>query len=1115
MENKRKTSQTKVNQESKDNARNEKQPLRPRQRGRDNQDSQQGQNRSKSGGRGSQKSPKQQWKEEVCEYQQKVGEEHESDAVNRVRHKHDNRGESRSSRKCLERANWDISQEQPSLQTARVPSAKQTQPGNDDWQLQQTRMEQSQQNKQRMRPPNRPKPRSKRRRRLGFKKYFGSVDEGQFIAGAGRGRGRIRQQQAESGGWNLQQIGQFMAGAGRGRGRMRQQQPESGDWNLQQIGQSQSQQTKEKVSPQSCQPTIQQDTTANGVGHRQGGGEHWGAKRRFGGADQEEYTEGAWGGQHIRPQQPGSGDWNMQQTGKGQTPQNRQKVSPNQKASGTCNSSVEESVPAYKTISCAGIQRGTIGRRGVCEVNYLRMNIDKMPDVAYHYDVSIKPDRPKKFLRPVFDQCQKQHFGNFAMAFDGSKSCYALQLLPKKSYEFFIDVVDGATRTKTFEIQIKETGVPEVDLASLRSYHNERVFDKPMRALQALEVVLASNNHALGIRCGRSFYRKPDEYYDLGDGYEMYTGIYQAAILGEVPLLNVDISHKSFPKPQSLVQCLKDYKIDPRYTMEDNRTRKFIQQFLKGICITYTPPPSFGALPKIYKVLDIDDEPARITFTMDDGKETTVKDYFTAKGCLLQYPSLNCIKAGTKKREMSLPMEFCSVAENQVLNDGSMQVKKMTKYAATSTDERKNKIMNLLTHFCHNQNPTIRAFGIQLGSNFIKINFRLLSPPDLEYYGGKTVRPCDGAWQVTNAKFLESAKVQRGHKWAIIYENKGKRSINVHVIMEFKKTLQRISQDFGVRLADQCEVTDFHDIERTLESFAGKGYALVVVIIPSCGASYSMIKQNAELRVGILTQCIKEKTVSRACTDMSIMRNLMLKLNAKLNGTNHKVAEEKEAGLRKLLQSVRNAMFIGADVTHPSPDQRHIPSVVGVAASHDAHGACYNTQYRLQKSTVENIEDMKSIIADVLDVYKNYQGRYPDHIIYYRDGVSDGQLPIVRREELRGIRHACAQLVRVYLFGKGGRDFNNVAPGTVVDQYIVHPNEKQFFLVSHKAVQGTARPTRYNIIEDDANFDIDLLQKLTYNMCHMFPRCNMAVSYPAPVYLAHLVAFRGRVYLDG
>ncbi|KAL9928650.1 LOW QUALITY PROTEIN: protein argonaute-2-like [Glossina fuscipes fuscipes] len=960
MENKRtcKTSQTKVNEESKDSPRNEKQPQSPRQWARDSQGRQQEQNRSKSRGRGSQKSSKQQWKEEAC------GEKQESGTVDSVRHKQDNGGGRRG--KCLERANWEIPQEQPSLQMSKVQSNKQTQRGNDAWQLQQACKEQLHQSTQISSPDriqqqaaiilNQPSGCAHRNDQKqeanggegwGSKNYFGSAHPGQFVARAGRCR------------------------------RTRQQHPESGDCNLQQVGQSQSQQTKQKVSPevwrhQSSATATQQGATAKSVG------QYWDSEGRPGGAVQEEYREGAWGGQQIRPQH----------------------------------------------------------------------------------------------------------------------------------------VVDGATRTKTFEIQIKQTGVPEVDLASLRSYHNELVFDKPMRALQALEVVLASNNHALGIRSGRSFYRKPDEYYDLGDGYEMYTGIYQAAILGEVPLLNVDISHKSFPKPQSLVQCLKYYKIDPRYTMADGRIKKFIQQFLKAIYITYyMPPPSFGALPKIYKVLDIDDAPARIT-------------------------------TRPKRREISLPMEFCSVTENQVLNrkDGSIQVTKMIKYATTSTDERKNKIMNLLAHFCHSQSPTIRAFGIQLGSNFIKIHFRLLSPPDVEYCGGKTVRPCEGAWQVTNAKFLETVNAQPGHKWAIIYENKGRASINMHVVMEFKKTVtvNEFSIKFFVRYErplpfsykEYCEVTDFHNIERTLEGFARKGYALAVVVI-SYGASYSMIKQKAELRVGILTQCIKEKTVSRAYTDMSVMRNLMLKLSAKLNGTNHKVPEEKEQGIRKLLQSIRNVMFIGADVTHPSPDQRHIPSVVGVAASHNAHGACYNTQYRLQKSTVENIEDMKSIIEDVLDVYKSYQDRYPDHIIYYRDGVSDGQFPIVRREEFRGIRHACAQLgcrakvtcivvvkrhyTRFFPLpqGKGGRDFNNVEPGTVVDQYIVHPNEKQFFLVSHKAIQGTARPTRYNIIEDDANFDIDVLQKLTYNMCHMFPRCNMAVSYPAPAYLAHLAAFRGRVYLEG
>ncbi|XP_037901334.1 protein argonaute-2-like isoform X2 [Glossina fuscipes] len=865
---------------------------------------------------------------------------------------------------------------------------------------------------------------------------------------------------------------------------------------------------------------------------KQGGG--WGQRQEAGGGQRRQAGGGDGGGPQQQKQQQPYGQEGPRRGQSGQQQFAGAQQRPRQQQGSGFPAGGVESVPPYKDVSCAGVQRGSLGKQGVCEVNYLRMNIDKMSDTAYHYDVTITPDRPKKFLRPVFDQCQRQYFKDYVMAYDGSKSCYSIKRLPKKSFDYEVEVPDSGGRTKSFTIQIKETDIPEIDLASLRSYHNDRVFDKPMRALQALEVVLASNNHALGIRVGRSFYRKPAEFYDLGDGYEMYTGIYQAAILGEVPLLNVDISHKSFPKTQPIIQYLKECGIDTNRTIEDYRMKKTILQFLKGIDIVYAPPASFGAIPKKKKVIDIGDAPAKTFFTLDDGTKMNVKDYFASKGCILQYPYLNCITTGSTTRKIALPIEFCSVAEDQVLNrkDGNMQVSKMIKYSATSTNERKNKIMNLMAHFRHNENSTIRSFGIQLGGNFIKVHFRLLPPPELEYCGGKTACPRDGAWQLADVKFLETSKVNQGHKWAIVYENKG-RPINAHSLEDFKKAFQRTAQQVDVKLAQEGEIRGFQNIDWVLQDLAKEGYALVIVVLPNYGTSYSSVKQNAELKVGILTQCIKERTVLRAPKDASVIHNLMLKVNAKLNGTNHKVSEEKEAGLKELLQPISNVMFMGADVTHPSPDQRHIPSVVGVAASHDAYGACYNMQYRLQRSTVEEIEDMKSITEYHLNVYKSYQNRYPAHIIYYRDGVSDGQFPKIKKDELGGIRRACDQAgcnpkitclivvkrhhTRFFPLrqSQGYRDFNNVEPGTVVDQYIVHPNEKQFFLVSHKAVQGTAKPTRYNVIEDDANFNIDLLQKLSYNLCHMFPRCNRAVSYPAPAYLAHLVAFRGRVYLEG
>ena len=39
----------------------------------------------------------------------------------------------------------------------------------------------------------------------------------------------------------------------------------------------------------------------------------------------------------------------------------------------------------------------------------------------------------------------------------------------------------------------------------------------------------------------------------------------------------------------------------------------------------------------------------------------------------------------------------------------------------------------------------------------------------------------------------------------------------------------------------------------------------------------------------------------------------------------------------------------------------------------------------------------------------------------------------------------------------------NALAGTVVDQGINHPTEGDFYLVSHEGIQGTSRPTHYQV----------------------------------------------------
>lgn len=136
---------------------------------------------------------------------------------------------------------------------------------------------------------------------------------------------------------------------------------------------------------------------------------------------------------------------------------------------------------------------------------------------------------------------------------------------------------------------------------------------------------------------------------------------------------------------------------------------------------------------------------------------------------------------------------------------------------------------------------------------------------------------------------------------------------------------------------------------------------------------------------------------------------------------------------------------------------------------------------------------------------KKNHGVLPDKIFYYRDGVSEGQFDQVMATEKTAMLQACheinpdygkkVQLTIVVVqkrhhtrffpgqtqVGKGDKN-NNVPAGTIVDTMITRPNENHFYLVSHQSIQGVAKPTKYAILLDQGNHNIDDLQGLTYNV---------------------------------
>ena len=169
-------------------------------------------------------------------------------------------------------------------------------------------------------------------------------------------------------------------------------------------------------------------------------------------------------------------------------------------------------------------------------------------------------------------------------------------------------------------------------------------------------------------------------------------------------------------------------------------------------------------------------------------------------------------------------------------------------------------------------------------------------------------------------------------------------------------------------------------------------------------------------------------------------------------------------------------MVVGADVTHPAPgDVSRKPSIAAVVGSRDANVSQFNVEIRLQDKgrVVEQIEQMEKIMSSLLLRFS--QQKKPEKIIYYRDGVSEGQFQAVLSHELFAIRKACIELEVGYepkvtfiiaqkrhktIFfvenpNEGIGKTNNISAGTVVDTKITTLSEIDFILALHYGIQVT------------------------------------------------------------
>ncbi|XP_029665997.1 protein argonaute-4 isoform X2 [Formica exsecta] len=781
---------------------------------------------------------------------------------------------------------------------------------------------------------------------------------------------------------------------------------------------------------------------------------------------------------------------------------------------------------------------GTLGTRITVYTNMFEIifNTNFITN-AVHYDVDITPIAPKALYRKVFEQCRVNYFKNRYPAFDGKKNAYSANDLPfNDSMESDIEIYDNEReRQRTFKIAIKK--VANIDLSWVKNLHpGVDEADRDQTSIQVLDIIMRHAPESRFLSVGRSLFWNTDDSEPLGGGLSLSRGGFSSAVLGWKPYINIDVVHKGFPTSQNVISLMAELtrargQAPSPAEVNDRRNREKIEKFLKGLKVIYQIPGQ-SRTKRTYRLNGLGPSAVQHQFECDGSMITIIQYFAQSKNYNLRYPDLPCLWAGATNRaeKIYLPAELCTIAPGQSINRklDEEQTTSMIRYASTPAPIRKRRIEDAFAKIDVNNSLTMRQeFHMSVHPRMKEVDARILPAPLLQY-NGRVARVNKGIWQIPGT-FLEASNLGKD-TWTILDLSN---AILGSLIHEFVTALKQCANEVGMVIGEPQTpfktLKSYNHAEITEYFRSRRGLNLIIVIIPDrTDTTYGKVKQITELKMGILTQCIKFKTIKK--NSYSAVKNILLKINSKLNGVNHIINSQ---SIPYCLKN-NDCMLVGADVTHPSPDAINIPSIAAVAASSNTSAFQYNIALRLQQPKEEMILDIEEIIISQLQIYKEKTSRLPNKIIYYRDGVSEGQLAQVMHFEISAIKRACTRWkagniqitclvvqkrhhVRLFPTHDAESDDRNknVKAGTIVDTEITHPNHIDFYLVSHASIQGTARPTKYRCICNESSYTEDNIEELTYYLCHMYARCTRAVSYPAPTYYAHLGAYRGRALIEG
>jgi len=572
--------------------------------------------------------------------------------------------------------------------------------------------------------------------------------------------------------------------------------------------------------------------------------------------------------------------------------------------------------------------------------------------------------------------------------------------------------------------------------------------------------------------------------------------------------------------------------------MKDNKLQQAINSTYGGFnnlscTVTYSK--------RKFKVSGIDFKTSAAKHTFDhDGKAITVQAYLKLKyNYTVRFPTLALAYSEKANKEVTyMPIECLVIPSTKYNQDLS------TDERTAMIDMTRAKPADKLDLIKKNQKILIEngnwtAFQVGLSPNPTEVTAQVLRPQALAWKGDKEKQLSDldeeKGWRF-GQDFDQVHTTTKLERWAVVsFVGPSKPEVQ-----EFCQALMREAKGMGLfmgvpalREANEGGRTTPNAYKKILEEFAKlKAQFVLVLLEDKLGDCYRAVKRSGDVLEGIMSKCVVMDS-ERKWTDSNIMKNILASVNGRIGGKNWVISQDQMKRLGFDTYSKEGLCLLGMDVCHGKTFRKD-QSVVALCTSYDRDFCNYATSMLRLDSGQELLEQdqMKKLIVEGLQQYKLANNRLPLHLLFWRDGVGEGQYSLVRDKELLGIRSAIQELYATapkqpkltyviiqkrnhlrsfYCFNS---EVYNPPVGTVIHTEIVDKDLTNFYMYSHKAVQGTARPTHYQLLVNELGLSVEKLAGFSFAAAHLHQGCNKPVSVPAPAIRAHKAALRGYAYFE-